>query len=219
MDRPYRNHYPQTLLARARTPEVTLADLECIRAELQIRNWAPDLPALIEIGHILEGRLAEERERQQRARTQEEDAQSSRRADGFFDWPSTDAPGSRHAFRGVHFDYKDGLLQFVGYKVGKVGVSESSRRQLLDCVFHNELPAVESWGYMNEWATPRSAARLQKMAESIAAFARNAKRNTAGDYSVAIDEWEQDLGYLHDRYYLGHFRFEWPANRYRGIRV
>jgi hypothetical protein len=130
--------------------------------------------------------------------------------EGFFEWPSTDAPASIHGFSGDQFFYKEGLLSYVGYRVGRNGESQDTRIQILDCVFHNALPNVDSPEYMEGWGSPKTTTRLQKIAESIAAFTRNAKRNTGHDYSEAITNWEADLAYLYNEYYVDRFSFGWP---------
>lgn len=43
--------------------------------------------------------------------------------------------------------------------------------------------------------------RLQKMANCIATFARNAKRRRYASMELAIAEWEEDLAYLKDKCY------------------
>lgn len=53
--------------------------------------------------------------------------------------------------------------------------------------------------------------RLKKMAESIAAFARNAKRKRTSVLDDAVVDWEADLRFLFETYYVGKFRFEWPS--------
>ena len=45
------------------------------------------------------------------------------------------------------------------------------------------------------------------MAESLAAFARTAKRHDEDRFDEAIRHWEQDLEFLHDGYYVGRFGF------------
>ena len=112
--------------------------------------------------------------------------------------------------------YKKGLLGFVGYSVGVSGDIESSRRRVLDCVFCRKLPMVNSDEYMSQWGAPETSKRLKKMAESIAAFTRNAKlkqQKGRGDFSLATSEWEADLDYLYNKYYAGRFNhdFNWPT--------
>lgn len=56
-----------------------------------------------------------------------------------------------------------------------------------------------------------SAQRLQKLAETIAALTRNAKRRNAARMDKSIREWESDLAYLKRRYDEGRFSFTWPV--------
>jgi hypothetical protein len=130
--------------------------------------------------------------------------------DGWFPWPLTNAPATKFGYLGDVFDYKDGLLSYVGYKVGHNGERGQVRREILDCIFYKELPNVCSKEYMEEWGDPHSPNRLMKLANAIAAFARNEKRNRRGDYSKAVQERERDLDYLYRRYYKGYFKFNWP---------
>jgi len=62
-----------------------------------------------------------------------------------------------------------------------------------------------------EWGEPQTAQRLQKMANTLAALTRNAKRHDLRSYATAIDDWEGDLAFLHERYYVHLFQFGWPA--------
>jgi hypothetical protein len=139
-----------------------------------------------------------------------------RRRDGpvpgeMFDWPSTDAnPGST---RILTDDWqKDGVLKYMGYRVGSTdGVAQHVRLRILDEVFSGPIPPAFPDEYLDEWSSPGSAARLQKMAETIAALTRNAKRRRDSKLMYAIRDWERDLEYLYYQYYVGHFRFIWPV--------
>jgi hypothetical protein len=42
---------------------------------------------------------------------------------------------------------------------------------------------------------------------TLAAFIRNAKRHDAVSYATAIDDWESDLAFLHEKYYIHYFNF------------
>lgn len=90
-----------------------------------------------------------------------------------------------------------GVLGEMGYRVGRNGLTANARHEVLDGVLAVELvaasPAAES--YVGEWGPPSSRLRLQKVVNSIAAFARNARRRSA-DYSEAIADWESDLDWL-----------------------
>ena len=99
----------------------------------------------------------------------------------------------------------------MGYKTGKSGKRQSERRKILDEVFRAKLPQINGPDYIAEWGGPSSTRRLQKMAESIASFARNAKRDRRNDKRVAIQHWEADLEYLNIKYYTDRSGFPWPT--------
>ncbi|MCK0173884.1 hypothetical protein [Mycolicibacterium sp. F2034L] len=90
-----------------------------------------------------------------------------------------------------------GVLGEMGYRVGRSGLVDGARKRILAEVLSVELvatsPAAEA--YVDEWGPPNSPKRLQKMVNSIAAFARNARRRDA-DFSEAIADWENDLEWL-----------------------
>ncbi len=133
--------------------------------------------------------------------------------DMVFEWPSTDAPASKYGYIGDFFFYEEGLLSFVGYEVGQQGQPVRLRRLILNCVVHNRLPSVNSATYMREWGTPRSSKRLEKLADTIAALARNAKRRKTADYSLAVSDWEQDLEYLYSKFYDGKIFIRRPSSK------
>jgi len=128
-----------------------------------------------------------------------------------FDWPTTDAPAGIHGLLGDQYWFKKGLLAYVGYIVGKTyGKPKVVRLQLLDYVLFNDLPRVVSLEYMNEWGKPETTLRLKKLANTLAALTRNAKRNNLSGYRFAIEDWESDLLYLYDSYYSQKLQFNWP---------
>jgi hypothetical protein len=128
-----------------------------------------------------------------------------------FAWPSTEArPGSS----GLDSEawLKHGLLQFIGYKVGATqGEPRDMRVRMLNQIFVGHLPPAFPADYLAEWGRPKSADRLRKLANTIAALTRNAKRRGSDRMGAAIADWEHDLRFLHARYYVGHFHFDWPA--------
>jgi hypothetical protein len=131
-------------------------------------------------------------------------------ADEYFDWPTTDAKRGDGRFAGI-YSVTEGVLGYLGYTVGERStLTQSQRQAILNRVFQMHLPPIESPFYMKEWASPRSAARLKKMANSIASFARQAKRRQNADMREAVTSWEADLRTLHDEYYVGKFGFGWP---------
>lgn len=129
----------------------------------------------------------------------------------WFKWPTTFAPigdGTLDA-SGWH---EKGLFSSVGYHVGKDGEHPRIRHRILDCIFDYELPKVNSEEYMSEFGIPESSQRLDKMANFLAAGARNFSRHSA-DYSRTIDDYKGDLKYLYDKYYVGVFHFDQhPSN-------
>jgi len=132
------------------------------------------------------------------------------RGEGYFLWPTTDAAGGDG--RLTTGDWIElGMLRILGYQVGHVnGKPPAVRQMILAEVFGMRLPPVLPARHMDEWGLPTTARRLQKMAESIAAFARNARRRNDDRLGDAIADWKADLEYLHMRYYVGHFRFAYP---------
>lgn len=130
---------------------------------------------------------------------------------GYFEWPTTAA---KQGDGELTADWEStGILGYLGYKVGVTSDLSTRRRQLLlQHVFSMHLPPINSEAYMKEWGKPGTPARLQKMAESLAAFARNAKRRRSQNLAQAIRDWEEDLSHLRQSYYVEKFRFAfvWP---------
>jgi hypothetical protein len=127
----------------------------------------------------------------------------------FFRWPTTLAPSGDNILTTLGWPRK-GLLSYLGYHVGKTGPPTTTRREILDEAYNNTLPTVNNTVYMADWGAPRSGPRLEKIAESIAAFCRNRKRKDGLLQSVAIADWESDLAYLKSKYYDGVYDFHWP---------
>jgi hypothetical protein len=131
-------------------------------------------------------------------------------SDEYFDWPTTLAKRGKGEIGDVTW-VTEGVLSYLGYRVGeKSALTADQRHAILRRVFNMSLPPIESPAYMDQWGRPGSAIRLQKMANSIASFTRQAKRRTSFDMSDAVSSWERDLIMLHDEYYVGKFGFGWP---------
>lgn len=134
-----------------------------------------------------------------------------RSKDEEFAWPSTEVRGGPGTST-VPELRSEGMLSYLEYRVGKTaGLPAVVRQSILARVFEGKLPRVFDAEYMRAWGSPGSAQRLRKMAESLAAFARNAKRSDEDRLDEAIRQWEQDLEFLHDTYYVGRFGFGWPT--------
>lgn len=130
----------------------------------------------------------------------------------YFEWPSTDVfeELTKSAVDGRDWQ-KDGLLSAAGYTVGESSeLTASGRMERLRIVFETDFTHyVPSLGSV--WGPPATAKRLKKMANSIAAFTRNAKRRRHDNYKKAIEHWEADLDFLYREYYRGYFDFGWPV--------
>lgn len=124
---------------------------------------------------------------------------------GDFRWPTTKAPGGGGSLMLKELP-KIGPLNALGYRVGKGARGPAQRHRLLTKAFLEDLPMVEG---VEEWGANNSSQRLQKMALSIAAFARNAKRRSSANWAKAIVQWENDLEYLRVSHYVGRFDGVW----------
>lgn len=142
--------------------------------------------------------------RRRRGRSLEEDL-----AD-IFDWPSTMANSGLGDINTSRW-LKEGMFKFMGYHVGETeGLIQRRRQEILSEIFNGELPPVFPKSYLNEWGDPKSPVRLRKMAETIAAFIRNAKRRRDAGMARSINDWSEDLRFLYLEYYLEKFGFGWP---------
>ncbi|MCF1464047.1 hypothetical protein FS827_22340 [Agrobacterium vitis] len=124
---------------------------------------------------------------------------------GEFRWPTTVASGGNGTLVLQELP-AIGPLKALGYAVGKGSPGPAQRHQLLTKAFLQDLPEVEG---VKEWGANDSSRRLQKMAESIAAFVRNAKRRRKTSWDDAIVRWENDLEYLRVKHYVGRFDGAW----------
>ena len=128
----------------------------------------------------------------------------------YFKWPSAHGGGG-HGDGDFDNWNQQGILKFLGYQVGATdGLNTSARRHILDAVFSSDLPPVNGPDYVQSWGRSRSPERLRRLAEEIARFLRNAKNKRSANMDVAIDDWDEDLRFLHRTYYVRHFRFAWP---------
>ena len=131
----------------------------------------------------------------------------------YFIWPNTNAPlGDGHLHQPDWLEI--GLLKYLGYAVGATkGKLRTQRQTILAKVFGlNEIPNFAPSEFVDKWGTTKSSKRLKKMAYSIAAFSKNAKRKRRSIMTCAIENWEDDLSGLKIQYYDGRFdkEFDWP---------
>ncbi len=129
--------------------------------------------------------------------------------DELFNWPETQAnPGYGGLDTAAWI--REGVLQFMGYRVGHDGETPIMRQAILAQVFTDHIPPVFSRIYLEEWGDPATVQRLKKLADTIAALTRNAKRRRTQGMIEAIRDWEADLEFLYYEYYVGKFTFSWP---------
>jgi len=127
----------------------------------------------------------------------------------YFKWPSTEADEGSGSLSAKGWP-PSGLLKFMGYVVGRTaGEPPRIRQAILTEIFTAPLPPVDSHSYMSQWGHPCMPERLHKMAETLAALTRNAKRRGVS-MADAISDWEADLLFLKSKFYIGHFCFSWP---------
>lgn len=129
----------------------------------------------------------------------------------WFPWPTTITSVGTRRLKCI--DWRpNGMLSYLGYHVGETQqTSRHMRRHILEYVFEYQLPPLDSHDYYLEWGQPQTAQRLRKLANTLAALTRNAKRRNGISYAKAIGDWEDDLRFLREKYYFGFFHFWWPA--------
>jgi hypothetical protein len=128
----------------------------------------------------------------------------------WFPWPTTIASPGVRKLKGVEWR-EHGMLSFLGYHVGQTEPTPLNvRRSILEYAFECHLPPLDGLVYYLEWGMPKTAQRLRKTANTLAALTRNAKRRDVVSYAKAIDDWESDLDFMREKYYLGVFHFGWP---------
>lgn len=128
-----------------------------------------------------------------------------------FVWPTTQASASEDSLDSDTFPLEVGVLSAIGYAVGSTnGMPQTSRRKLLSDFFSSTPSLPKGHPQVREWGVPRSSGRLLKLANTIAAHTRNAKRRRQPP-SVAITDWESDLAFLKVSFYDAVFDFHWPS--------
>jgi hypothetical protein len=131
-----------------------------------------------------------------------------------FEFPTTDILETRRNARMGLGDvgWRDvGLLKLSGYQVGITqGRPTRERHRILNFIFlRDTLEDIEDRHYADEWGDPKTSRRLQKLSETLAAFARNGKRSP-NNMEQAVSEWEYDLEYLRETFYERWGEFPWP---------
>ena len=125
-------------------------------------------------------------------------------------WPITEPPKSSGGdFTGEFRDFS--LLKYCGYTVGKIrGMSEDERIKFLDYFFTHQLPGPHELKV--DYGEPGSEVRLKKIANVISSNCRNFKANDNLKYAYAINDYETDLKYLKNKYFI-RGSFPWPESQ------
>lgn len=107
-------------------------------------------------------------------------------------------------------------LKMFDYTVGKTnGWPAAKRQRFLSDFMELELPSKVEATFGDEYGGPLTTTRLRKVANVIASNASNFLKNDAIRYRVAIEEWEDDLAFLKEKYYehAGLKFHPWPDPR------
>jgi hypothetical protein len=132
-----------------------------------------------------------------------------------FDWPSTFVNINENNTSLIPDWPSKGFLGWLDYRVGRSGHKISKRHKILEQALYDKLPSALPKSYSEGWGDPGSAERLMKIANSIASFCRNAKRRQNSNTEIAIQDWESDLEWLKDQYYLpSNLDFKWPNTNF-----
>jgi hypothetical protein len=116
------------------------------------------------------------------------------------EWPPSALVLRGEGLSGKVFPYAQGMLSFMGYRVGSnSSLTTMQRRGILTYVYLGELPRLENEYYMKEWGSPGSRKRLNKMKNAIMAFLRNAQRRRS-NMAIAIHEWQEDLQFIYQAF-------------------
>ena len=104
------------------------------------------------------------------------------------------------------------MLSLLGYHVGEIQPTPRDiRLRILEYAFECYLPPFGDVAYYSEWGKPSTPQRLRKLANTLAALIRNAKRRDQMSWAAAINDWEHDLWFLYQNYYVDLFHFGWPS--------
>lgn len=133
----------------------------------------------------------------------------------YLKWPTTDAPQSLVDLISDGW-VTSGVLSFYSYHVGEEGEPVHQRKMALNKILSAKLDGkIFNKNYINQWGNCNSIERLMKLATTIAALCRNAKRSKF-NYLKATSEWEDDLAYLKEKYFDQQLNLEakkWPSTK------
>jgi hypothetical protein len=116
------------------------------------------------------------------------------------EWPIQAIANRAQALSGKLFPHEQGMLSFMGYRVGAGStLTTMQRRGILTYVYLGQLPTVIDTSYTQEWGEPKSRKRLMKLKNTLMSLIRNAQRR-AGSMQIAIQEWQEDLRFIHEAF-------------------
>ena len=128
-----------------------------------------------------------------------------------FPWPEFN-PTDEGEGGGEWDSVEETPLLKLGYHAGRThSLSPTTRHNFLSEAFSGELPFAESDEYMAEWGAPGSRKRLRRLAWHLAFLIRNRRKNPSQTY--AVNDWEDDLKWLHEQYFKPIMRFSWPGSQ------
>ena len=133
-------------------------------------------------------------------------------------WPTTEAFPAEN-LKSWNGDFKPvSALGLFGYTVGKTSGWRKDLPQvfLMDFI-ELELPRIVEENDGDEYGDPLTSKRLEAVANLLASHLRNAKRRDSHSMRFAISDWEDDLAFLKEQYYIGaELRFSWPNTNATG---
>lgn len=127
-------------------------------------------------------------------------------------WPTTEAFPAENQ-KSWDGDFKPvSALGLFGYTVGKTnGWREDLRQEFLMDFIELELPQIVEENDGDKYGDPLTSKRLEAVANLLASHIRNAKRRDSHSMRFAISDWEDDLAFLKEQYYVrAGLRFSWP---------
>ena len=102
--------------------------------------------------------------------------------------PEADPPGIPDLWKDV------GILKALGYSVGKKGLPESHRREILTMAITKGVPAIHDDQWRTRFGMPGSRVRLEAIVGELEHFARMA--SSSPSKSVAVSHWTSDAEWL-----------------------
>lgn len=130
-----------------------------------------------------------------------------------FEWPSCGTIKGAEIQIDADSWRPDSPLTTMGYHVGKSSkLTLSQRKEILTNIFKGRLKFPADFGNheKNDWGSPASRTRLEKIARHITNSLEFSIPNKARDYSTAVNHWKKDLAWLKKAYYRPSYKFHWP---------